>query len=129
MAHTPGPWKWRINRTTKRVYLVARGYTVLDFVRYGMRSAAPRFRDNENLMVRADEIAKNIPGYDHHSDWDQDLNHDDARLIAAAPSLYKELEHIVILLAPVLESGSLNVPGLATLNEAIAALEMARGKE
>ena len=87
MAHTPGPWKWRINRSNKRVYLNARGYTVMDFVRYGMSSAAPRFRDNENLMVRAEEIASDIPGYNHHNKWDQDLNHDDARLIAAAPEL------------------------------------------
>jgi hypothetical protein len=87
MAHTPGPWKWRINRSTKRIYLTGRGLTVMDFVRYGMSNAAPRFLDAEHLMQRADELAINIPGESHHSHWNQDINHDDARLIAAAPIL------------------------------------------
>lgn len=46
-----------------------------------------------------------------------------ARLIAAAPDLYKELKHLVGLLEPLEQEGGLNVPGLATLNGARAALK------
>jgi hypothetical protein len=45
---------------------------------------------------------------------------DNARLIAAAPLLYRELKHLVDLLEPVIDT--VNVPGLATLNGARAAL-------
>jgi hypothetical protein len=92
MSHTPGPWQWRINRSTKRIHLTGRGLTVMDFVRYGMNNAAPRFLDSEHLMQRADELAINIPGEGHHSHWNQDINHDDARLIAAAPDLLEVLK-------------------------------------
>jgi hypothetical protein len=52
-----------------------------------------------------------------------------ARLIAAAPDLYKELAHIVQLIKPVLEHGSFDLPGLATLNGAHRAMAKARGEE
>jgi hypothetical protein len=49
-----------------------------------------------------------------------------ARLIAASPCLLKELEHLVFLLGPLEAGGILNVPGLATLNGARAAIAKAR---
>ena len=49
-----------------------------------------------------------------------------ARLIAAAPDLLAELEHLVRLLEPLEQSGSLQVPGLATLNGARAAIAKAQ---
>jgi hypothetical protein len=51
----------------------------------------------------------------------------DARLIAAAPELLAELKQLVRLLEPA-ESTGLNVPGLATLNAARAAIKAAEGK-
>jgi|GEM_PF-6419500 len=49
-----------------------------------------------------------------------------AHLIAAAPLLYRELLHLVRLLEPVLVTA--NIPGLATLNGAHAALAQAEGR-
>jgi hypothetical protein len=46
-------------------------------------------------------------------------------LIAAAPDLYRELAHLVRLLEPLEKEGGLDVPGLATLNGARAALKKA----
>lgn len=51
-----------------------------------------------------------------------------ARLIAAAPELHAELTQLVRLLEPLERDGSLNVPGLATLSGARAALSKARGE-
>lgn len=48
-----------------------------------------------------------------------------AKLIAAAPELLKELNHLVVLLEPLEKDGSLDVPGLATLNGARAAIKKA----
>ncbi len=45
-----------------------------------------------------------------------------ARLIAAAPDIFRELSHLVALLEPIEREGRMNVPGLATLNGARAAL-------
>ena len=53
---------------------------------------------------------------------------DDARLIAAAPDLLAELAHLVSLLEPLELSGTLAVPGLATLNDARAAIAKAKGQ-
>ena len=49
-----------------------------------------------------------------------------ARLIAAAPDLLTELQHLVRLMQPK-EATSLDVPGLATLNGARAAIAKATG--
>jgi hypothetical protein len=49
-----------------------------------------------------------------------------ARLIAAAPDLLHELQHLVRLLEPC--EDRLEVPGLATLNAARAAIAKAEGK-
>lgn len=51
----------------------------------------------------------------------------DARLIAAAPDLLRELEHLVRLLEPAISDGRVSVPGLATLNGARAAIAKAEG--
>lgn len=50
-----------------------------------------------------------------------------ARLFAAAPELLRELKHLVRLLEPLERDGGLNVPGLATLNGARAAIAKAEG--
>lgn len=94
MSHTPGPWRWVLSETYKRVTLeggVPRfDLTVVDFVRYGMSHAAPRFRedvDRMNIMHRAEVWGAKVAGREHHADWFKTINHPDARLIAAAPDL------------------------------------------
>ena len=51
-----------------------------------------------------------------------------ARLIASAPELLHELEHLLALLEPLEADGILGVPGLATLNAARAAIAKAKGE-
>lgn len=51
--------------------------------------------------------------------------HPDAVLLAAGPELFKELQRLVSLMEPGETEGWLNIPGLATLNGARAALAKA----
>jgi hypothetical protein len=89
---TPGPWRWEINLKSKSIHLVGGkprfDETVIDFSRWGMSGAKPTFRLN-GLLVDAEKFAQPIKGREHHASWCQTLNHPDARLIAAAPSLYE----------------------------------------
>jgi hypothetical protein len=96
--HTPGPWRWEFNAQHKSVHIVGGrpqfDLTVMDFARWGMRGAVPRFRDTSldglNLMDRLCDKPEWIapaPGREHHSKWFQFVTHPDAKLIAAAPEL------------------------------------------
>jgi hypothetical protein len=68
-----------------------------------------------------DSVVAILPG-----NWNFCTENDaDTRLIAAAPDLRDELAQLVRLLEPMERDGSLNVPGLATLNGARAALAKA----
>jgi hypothetical protein len=97
---TEGPWRWELSEKSKHVRLVGGvptfDKTVMDFVRYGMGGAAPRFRDTSegglNLMYRVEEFAEIVPGREHHASWFQAINHPDARLIATAPLIPLMLE-------------------------------------
>lgn len=62
-------------------------------------------------------------------DWDVPIgsNEATARLICAAPDLFRELIHLVRLIEPLERNGGLDVPGLATLNGARAAIAKAKG--
>jgi hypothetical protein len=95
---TPAPWYWTVNPATKHVLLFSQtgmSPTVMDFVRYGMQSAQPRFRDaRHDLMVPASEMSVVIPGREHHADWCRFIDHPDARLIQASPKLKAMLEKL-----------------------------------
>ncbi len=96
--HTPGPWRWEINQKNKNINLCggvpAFDLTVMGFSRWGMSGAAPRFRDENCVLQRADNPnwLQSHHHRNHHFEWCADINHPDARLIAAAPDLLAALE-------------------------------------
>ena len=96
--HTHGPWRWEFNAEHRSVHLVGGrpqfDLTVLDFSRWGMHGATPRFRDTSvggmNLMDRLCDRRDWITPFDgrkHHAHWCAAVIHPDARLMAAAPEL------------------------------------------
>lgn len=104
-GHTAGPWRWELSLALKQVRLcggvVKYDLKVMDFVRWGMSNAAPRFnlerRENLHLMTRADELSVIVPGREHHADWFRNIDHPDAALIADAPYLACEVERLAAL--------------------------------
>ncbi len=107
---TPGPWRWEFNAMHKSVHLVGGrprfDLTVMDFDRWGMGGAVPRFRDPNldgmNLMDRLcdkPEWLAPFQGRSHHADWCAAVVHPDARLIEAAPTMLAALRRAALALA------------------------------
>lgn len=87
-----GRWMWEMNPKYHNIDLrTSCGMTVMDFVRWGMGGAAPRFRDERNILHRVDKMMEPIPGREHHAHWAQRINHPDAVAIAAAPEDVRDL--------------------------------------
>jgi hypothetical protein len=79
-------------------------------------------RDDDGAVYAGDEFIANAYGF--YVDGAYTTTPEtvaNARLIAAAPDLYRELAHLVRMLEPI--EDTLGAPGLATLNGARAALE------
>lgn len=74
-AARPGPWRWFGNAGTQDIYLATAGggrVFVMNFVRWGMSGAQPRFQSDRHLMVKASDFLvyevpyrKDIVGIDH----------------------------------------------------------------
>lgn len=103
--YTRGPWRWEYNGLHKVVQLVGGrplfDKTVMDFRRFGMDKAQPRFMGDDDgfrilhkLSDRKDWI-KPFPGRAHHADWCASVDNPDANLIAAAPCLLEALMAIL----------------------------------
>lgn len=81
---TPGPYEWALDRLSQSLYLRTTHsgrLHVLGFARWGMKSAAALFR-GAFCLVRADELAKDIPGQEHNNKWNQTIDHPDADFMA-----------------------------------------------
>ncbi len=94
---TPGKWWWHLNVKSNNCTLYSSGAgggwrIVMDFVRYGMRRACPRFQV-KGLMFRANELPD---GHEPDHNGDAKITHPDAELIVAAvnalPALLNALE-------------------------------------
>ena len=139
MKHTPGRWGWFGDAKYESLYLATRhsGRTfVMDFARWGMARAQPRFRFADRGMVQARDLVKfevgpkSIVGLDAAKAdpgvYRYDVSgiaHPDACLIAAAPCLFSSLENIMSKMK-IGEPLSLSIE---EINEASLALARAKG--
>lgn len=92
-AATPGPWMWQLNMDGKSVTLQGGRPTydlsVMDFVRWGMSGATPRFMDvgsgnGIQILERAEHYATPVAGREHHAHWFQGITNPDATFIEHA---------------------------------------------
>lgn len=115
-AATRGPWHWSGNTDTHQIRLSswipgAGRCTVMDFTRWGMQSARPRFVDPDLMMLNADTrvVYEVAPAATERSDRRVyradiiDIRHPDAQLIAHAPQdiddLLAEVDRLTAALA------------------------------
>jgi hypothetical protein len=105
VRHSSGPWRWELNEKSRRIQLCGgvprHDLIVMDFVRYGMNNAAPRFnselpQSRLNVMRRAEEFGIIVTGREHHSDWFKGINHPDAQLIEAAPDYAEGVRQMLV---------------------------------
>lgn len=133
--HTPGPWAWFGTANNNSVYLATnhsgRRY-VMDFVRWGMRGAQPRFQPSRGGgMIDAKDLLKfevgdrSIVGIDDAKKDGSVYRYDvrgidcaDARLIAAAPELLDALKAVYPWIENSTEGDEATGRALAAINKA-----------
>lgn len=93
-AATPGPWRWRGNTDNRQIWLQTPrlcGMTIMDFERWGMQRAVPRFAV-DGLMHKADgmvvyEVAPDATSRKDPKVYRADITsikHPDAEFIASS---------------------------------------------
>lgn len=104
--HTPGPWRWELNKQHKSIHLVGGrpqyDLTIIEPTRWGMNRATIMIRDTSHdgmnimhkLHERQDWIAP-FNGREHHASWCADVIHPDMKLIAAAPELLEFAQEFI----------------------------------
>ena len=105
-AHTPGPWRWELNKMSKGLNLVGGkpefDLTIISPTRWGMSSATLLIRDTSHeglnilhkLHERDDWIAA-FPKREHHERWCASVIHPDMKLMEAAPDMLAALEAVL----------------------------------
>lgn len=149
---TPGPWRWELNLKCKQAQLCggdpkggfgAYDLTVMDFVRWGMGGAKPRFRGNKHFVLHnVEDFAAVVPGREHHKDWFQTVDQPDANYIAAcSPDIVLKLIEIAEAALDLKDArcayGELDMDGAVNrlarrwrdLEKALTALGGVRGKK
>lgn len=132
--HTPGPWQWMGNVDNKSIYLAAPANgidKVMDFVRFGMQGAQPRFSDAGLMWPSSNAVrfavCPEAMSRDDERVYRGDvsgIDHPDARLIAAAPELLQVCEDVA-------QGDFRKDPELSSAiwEAAIAAVAKARGRQ
>ena len=87
-AAKPGPWSWAVRTKSKSIYLLARMNIVMDFVRYGINSAQPRF-NAAGIMKKSSDLVET-----DHNYYSNKINHPDAEFIAHARGNLRKSAHI-----------------------------------
>lgn len=127
--HTPGPWHWEVSERSRSVVLInARTDYVMGLNRWGMQSAAPTFPVG-GIMRNVSTMLTAFPGRQHHRDWCADIEHVNARLIAAAPDLLAACEDALGTLthAPLeAEEDRVKWPVRQTIEKLLAAVKRAK---
>ena len=90
IEHIPYPWYWRVNESCKEVSLSGwkNGcrHLVMDFKRYGMQNAQPRF-EYDGCMRDSIKYFSIIEGQEHNSSWNMTIRgNGNAELLALAPT-------------------------------------------
>jgi hypothetical protein len=104
--HSALPWRWEVNRAHHHVTICGGSprydATVMDFVRWGMSGAAPRFMTSPSVepfrggdMQRCDEMAVPFKGAEHHADWKATIENPDADYLLLAANAYPGLRALV----------------------------------
>lgn len=127
---TEGPWRFELNAKHKDVNLVGGrpkfDLTIMDLTRWGMQSANLRFRRTMapglQVMDDATRYAQPLRGREHHKDWFQVLNHPDARLIEAAPTMIQALIRAAHVMA---EASNQSPEFVSARADVVAAIKLA----
>jgi len=123
--HTPGPWKACHDGKCRCKQVWSAHHPVADVIHGPWGDPYPALEISGGAI---DMTAKPVMRMIEYGTVPDDIAEANARLIAAAPELLEALSHIVRLMEPMEREGGINVPGLATLNGARAAIARANGE-